>query len=112
RQRPARVLEAAARRALAIGREALVGALHHRLVGGVDVAGFAHGAVLHPLNARWSAAGPPARRGPYLAPSFAAASRKFLTSAVGFARPPSFSPRRFTQMTGTFILSSGTTSVS
>ena len=45
------------------------------------------------------------------APSFFAASRKFLTVALGALRPSSFSPWRLTQITGTFIFSSGATSV-
>ena len=43
----------------------------------------------------------------YFAPSFAAASRRFLTVASGALRPSSFSPCRFTQITGTFIFSAG-----
>src|SRR6185312_88365 len=45
------------------------------------------------------------------APSLATASRKFLTVAEGALRPSSFSPWRFTQMTGTFILRTGAISV-
>ena len=45
-------------------------------------------------------------------PSFLAASRRFLTSTVGFFwLLSSFSPRRLIQMTGTRILISGSTSV-
>lgn len=46
------------------------------------------------------------------APSFFTASRKVFTSSEGFLRPASFSPCRFTQITGTFIFSKGATSVS
>src|SRR6201999_2174584 len=45
------------------------------------------------------------------APSLAAASRKFLTVAEGALRPSSFSPCRFTQITGTFIFRTGAMSV-
>ena len=48
----------------------------------------------------------------YFAPSFAAASRMFLTVASGALRPSSFSPWRLTQMVGTFSFSAGPTSVS
>jgi hypothetical protein len=50
--------------------------------------------------------------GGYFAPSFAAASRMFLTVASGALRPSSFSPWRFTQITGTFSFSAGPTSAS
>ena len=52
------------------------------------------------------------RRRAQPAPSLFAASRKFLTVAVGGLRPSSFSPLRFTQITGTFIFSTGAMSVS
>ena len=66
-----------------LDREALVRSRHHRLVGGDQPA-----------------------------PSLFAASRKFLTVAVGGLRPSSFSPLRLTQITGTFIFSTGAMSVS
>ncbi len=45
------------------------------------------------------------------APSFFTASRKVFTVALGALRPSSFSPWRLTQITGTFIFSSGATSL-
>jgi hypothetical protein len=45
------------------------------------------------------------------APSFFTASRKFFTVALGALRPSSFSPWRLTQITGTFIFSTGAMSV-
>ena len=76
----------------ALAREPLAGTRDHRVVGGV-----------------WGLPARSRRRQPP-APSFFAASRKVLTSAVGFLRPSSFSPWRLTQITGTFIFSSGATS--
>ena len=50
---------------------------------------------------------------PYLAPSFATASRKFLTVASGVLRAPSgFVPCRLTQITGMLRFIAGTMSVS
>ena len=46
----------------------------------------------------------------YPAPSSFAAARRFFVCAVGGFRPSSFSPWRLTQITGTFIFSSGATS--
>src|SRR5689334_7461898 len=46
------------------------------------------------------------------APSFLAASRNVFTVALGALRPSSFSLWRLTQITGTFIFSSGATSLS
>src|SRR4051794_610883 len=99
----------------ALGRKTVVRASRHCLVGAVSV--FDH----QPL----AAASPPdtllsvlKHLIPHLrltsrlaqAPSFFAASRKFLTVAVGALRPSSFSPWRLTQITGTFIFKSGATS--
>src|SRR5918999_4815495 len=66
-----------------LGGEALACSADHRLVGGIGGNGAWH------------------RTRGYFTPSLAAASRRFFTSAVGFLRPSSFSPRRLTQITGT-----------
>ena len=96
RQRPAP--RRAAPHPPAVPREPLVSAGGHSLVGSVAE------------RRRRSRDGPRSRS--HQAPSFFAASRKFFTWAVGGFPPSSFSPWRFTQMTGTFIFRSGATSVS
>ena len=64
-------------------------------------------------SARTAASRCSARAEPsYFAPSFAAASRRFLTVASGALRPSSFSPWRLTQITGTFIFRQGAMSAS
>ena len=103
RKRPVALrLPAAAVEVAALGGEALARSRHHRVVGGV-------GASRAPLERSCGPDGSPAQPP---APSFFAASRKLRTSASGFLRPSSFSPRRLTQITGTFIFSTGAMSAS
>ncbi len=83
-----------------LGREALLRPRDHRLVGGI-----VRLAARALASSRCGPRQPPA-------PSFFAASRKLRDLRVGFLRPSSFSPCRLTQITGTFIFSSGSTSAS